>query len=63
MSRRDHDDIHIRESENGPEVVFVSGQSSWVINCTEADPGRPGATAHYAAKDALRCRGAQPARA
>ncbi len=37
MSRRDHDDIRIRESENGPEVVFVSGQSGWVISCTEAD--------------------------
>lgn len=36
-SRRDHEDIFIRESSNGPEVVFDTGTQAWIQNCTEHD--------------------------
>lgn len=36
-ARKDHEDIFIRESMNGPEVLFCTGTQAWVMNCTEAD--------------------------
>lgn len=35
--RRDHADIDIRETVNGPDVMFDSGTQGWVMSCTEHD--------------------------
>ena len=41
MARQPWDDITIRETPDGPELVFDSGgRHAWVIPCTEADMGK-----------------------
>jgi hypothetical protein len=35
--RTDHEDIHVREDEYGPQLVFRSGGHGTVVNVTEAD--------------------------
>jgi hypothetical protein len=35
--RTDHEDIHVREDEYGPQLVFRSGNHGTVVNVTEAD--------------------------
>jgi hypothetical protein len=40
MSRQPWDDIRIRETPEGPEIMFDGGTSGWVMPCTEADLAR-----------------------
>jgi hypothetical protein len=41
MARQPWADIRIRETPNGPELVFDTGTpQGWVIPCTEADMGK-----------------------
>jgi hypothetical protein len=37
---RDYGDLHIRETDSGPEIVFDGGVQGWVIPATEADLAR-----------------------
>ena len=37
MTRQPWQDIRIRETPEGPEIVFDGGVSGWVIPATEAD--------------------------
>lgn len=37
MTRQPWQDISIRETPEGPEIVFDGGVSGWVIPATEAD--------------------------
>jgi hypothetical protein len=40
VTRQPWDDIRIRETPEGPEVVFDGGVQGWVIPATEADLAR-----------------------
>jgi hypothetical protein len=40
MSRQPWENIEIRETPEGPEIVFDNGTSGWVIPVTEADLGK-----------------------
>lgn len=37
MTRQPWQDIRIRETPEGPEIVFDGGTNGWPIPCTEAD--------------------------
>ena len=38
MTRQPWQDITIRETPDGPEIVFDGGTSGWPVPVTEADP-------------------------
>jgi len=37
VTRQPWNDITIRETPEGPEILFDAGMSGWPIPCTEAD--------------------------